>query len=144
MVLRAGLLQRLRQMRAQITLEALLLAAVGISLLLIASVAVQKLSGVQQDMHAFSLLKNHAQTIANTADEICILGEGNSRTVPLSQYAFELKTGADKKGIILQKDNMQTVAQTMCKIDVRGASFSKTAYLWYEDSQIVVCATPHS
>ena len=135
-------------MRAQITLEALVLAAMGISLLLIASVAIQRLGSAQQDAHSFSLLASHAHAIANSADEICVLGEGNSRVVPLSQYAFEIESGADKKGIILKRDNFpNALRDKKGRLKVAAAvgptDFSRVQALKDAEVDIIVVDTSH-
>jgi len=129
-------------MRAQITLEALLLFAIGVGLLLISVSAVSKLTDAQNSMHKTATTKQALNSIANYADEICVLGEGNSRTVLLA-YPFVLNSGSDKKGLVVKLQNTRLVAQTKCQVQIKNSNFQKIAYLWYENQNVVISPTPH-
>ncbi|MFH0927149.1 MAG: hypothetical protein V1822_01070 [Candidatus Micrarchaeota archaeon] len=130
-------------MRAQITLEALLVAAVGLSLLLIAALAINKLSTAQEGAQIALGLQNDAQQLANSADEICSLGEGNARVIPLSRKGEAVSSG--NKNITVFYGGQASSRPALCKVDVRAAApFGKSAFLWYENSQVVISSEPHS
>jgi len=129
-------------MKAQITIESLLIAAIGISLLIIAAVAVSKLSSAQYSIHQNSLIKNQLLQIAQSADEICVLGEGNSRTILLSGYGFRIEATANSKGIIAKKNETVAVANLLCPIEILESDFSSHAYLWNENYNVILSSQP--
>jgi hypothetical protein len=126
--------------RAQITLEALLVAAVGLSLLLIAAGALQRLGDAQEGARDSLALSAGAQALANSADEICALGAGNSRIVPLPVGGIFIS--ADSYGVNASRGRLFAVRPCLCPLEVRAGDFGHEAFLWHEDSHVVISPNP--
>jgi hypothetical protein len=132
-------------MNAQITFESMLVLVLGISMLLIAVVAVNNLQNAQASIYSYSVLKSKVWEIANLADEICVLGAGNSRTVSLANSGYDFSTSPDKKALIAHYNNLEFGSNTICDMRIeKNKEFDKTVFLWYDDSQVVISSTAYS
>jgi hypothetical protein len=119
--------------KAQVTLELLLVFLIGLSVLFISMSAITRLQGAQGIIFEKKILQDEANEISRYADEICILGEGNSRMVPLAKNVFTIVEGSGGYDIILQSSKNSAYAKTICKISIKPDSkFSTFAYLWHE------------
>lgn len=104
---------------------------IGLCLLLIAAGAISRLEGVQGLVFGKKILQDEANEIVWYADEICILGGGNSRVVPLAKNVFEIE--GDEGGMNLRGKNNIVGKETLCKISVEpDEEFFDYAYLWHE------------
>ncbi len=131
-------------MNAQITFESMLVLIIGISMLLIAVVAVNNLQSAQASMYSYSVLKSKVWEIANLADEICVLGAGNSRTVSLARSGYDFSSSPDKKALIAHYNNLEFGSNTLCDIRIeKNKEFNKTVFLWYDNSQVVISSIPY-
>ncbi len=72
-------------MRGQVTAEYLLLVAVGISLLAVSLVALTSIKGAEAQVYAREKARIIAGDIASIGNEICALGDGNSRAYALEK-----------------------------------------------------------
>lgn len=128
--------------RAQITLETLLLVALGLGILLFSIAMAHKLTDTQIYTYESAIFKRQVLQISQFADEICVLGDGNSRMLRLSGIGFYMDTGLDKKGIVAQRGEIGSVAQTICPLEISGEEFGAVVFLWYEDEKVFISPAP--
>lgn len=121
-------------MKGQLSLEALLLIAISIALLGIALATMNNIRDKQISAVYSRLSQNTLDDIANTADEICVMGGGNSRKVLISQYPVELR--GEKQHLIAKVGGKDRSRNTLCisQTDDDGKPYSNVAYLWFVDS----------
>ena len=72
-------------MRGQVTAEYLLLVAVGIALVGVSLVALSSIKGAEETVFAREKARIVALDISSIGNEICALGDGNSRAYSLEQ-----------------------------------------------------------
>jgi len=118
--------------KGQLSLEALLLLALSLSLLGIAVFTVNNLQQKQIRTMQQATVKTSLGDIASAADEICVLGQGNSRALPISQYPFRLS--AQGKTLSASLGNWSSTRTLICTPDADGLEFYGTAYLWFEET----------
>ncbi|NYZ60315.1 hypothetical protein H0O01_01305 [Candidatus Micrarchaeota archaeon] len=70
-------------MRGQVTAEYLLLVALGISLLAVSLVALTSIKGAEAQVYAREKARIIAGDVSSIGNEICALGDGNSRAYSL-------------------------------------------------------------
>jgi len=70
-------------MRGQVTAEYLLLVALGISLLAVSLFALTSIKGAEEQVYAREKARMVAYDISSIGNEICALGDGNSRAYAL-------------------------------------------------------------
>jgi hypothetical protein len=116
-------------MRAQVTLEWLMLGLVALSLLAIASVAISRAQSAQTTLAERKILQLQVEELGYYADQICVLGEGNARVVPLSPMGFELNYDAGAKTLNMSKGADSTLRTTLCTIQADADGYSSKAYL---------------
>lgn len=121
-------------MKGQLSLEALLLVAICLALLGIALVTINSIRDKQVSAVYSRLSQNTLDDIANAADEICVMGRGNSRKVLISQYPVELHGEGQK--LIANVGGKNKTRETLCIVetDGDGKQYSNVAYLWFVDS----------
>lgn len=76
-------------MRGQVTAEYLLLVAVGIGLLAVSLVALTSIKGAEAQVYAREKARVIAYDLASIGNEICALGDGNSRAYGLERARLE-------------------------------------------------------
>lgn len=76
-------------MRGQATAEYLLLVALGISLLAVSLFALTSIKGAEERVYAREKARIIANDISSIGDEICALGDGNSRAYSLENAELE-------------------------------------------------------
>ena len=118
-------------MKAQISLETLLVLLFGLALLGAAMVAVNKIGALQSDAAYSSMLQKAADNVASSADEICTLGEGNSRTVQLPK--FEIRMKADGGAFAIFAKGANATRRTICPLSLRNGNFTGEIYLWFDE-----------
>ncbi|MFH1306259.1 MAG: hypothetical protein ABIH83_01200 [Candidatus Micrarchaeota archaeon] len=123
-------------MKGQLTLEMLVVGALALALLLIAASAVSKIQYAEAMMFERKILQEELHYMAEYADEICILGAGNARTVPLSNTPLNIDASENKKMLIVKLGEWHAVEETACEIKIiENVPFQNTAYLWYEENE---------
>lgn len=119
--------------RGQLTLEALLLLALALSLLIIAALAISRLQAGQAGLFARRTMQTELEGIGQYVDEICVLGEGNARTMELSALGINLSTDASGRTLVVQEGAWTAQRAVLCAATVdSSASLEGTAYLWYQ------------
>lgn len=76
-------------MRGQATAEYLLLVAVGIGLLAVSLVALTSIKGAEAQVYAREKARIIANDLASVGNEVCALGDGNSRGYSLEDAKLE-------------------------------------------------------
>jgi len=118
--------------RGQLTFEALLAGAMALALLLIATAAIAKMHEAQNYAFERGIVAKEMDAIANYADEICILGDGNARAVPLAPVRLLLMVEGERM-LVASSGDWQIKRAVICRARVEaGAPFSKEAFLWHE------------
>ena len=118
--------------KGQLTFEALLAAACALSLLLIAAAAISKMHEAQNYAFERGIVAKEMDAIANYADEICILGDGNARAVPLAPVRLLLENEGDRM-LVASLGEWKIKKAIICKARVEAeVPFSQEAYLWHE------------
>ncbi|VVB59019.1 Uncharacterised protein [Candidatus Anstonella stagnisolia] len=121
-------------MKAQLSLELLLITALALAML---SISLLSLSSLVQNAD-----KKIAQTSAQTAlsklsfaaDDVCLMGEGNVRIVETALDKFRLKY--EEGNLSLFYKNSIASKGTHCEIEVNeGEIFEKTARVSYENAK---------
>lgn len=75
-------------MRGQVSAEYLLLVAVGISLLAVSLFALTSIRGAETQVYAREKARMVAYDVSSIGNEICALGDGNSRVYPLERVGM--------------------------------------------------------
>lgn len=115
----------------QATAETLMVLAFGIALLAVAISTANSLKSMQEGAAYSGMLRSSISTLAQTADEICILGEGNYRQVPMPQFRIALETD----GNLLRGayGNYTFSEKSVCNIEIRGGAFYGVAHMWHSE-----------
>lgn len=121
-------------LKGQISLEALLLLALSLALLGIAFVAVNSVRNAQENTAHSALLSQAADALASTADEICVMGESNSRSLPMPKIALHIDAAGNGRTLVLSAFGKNASSEMMCPAEVRGGIINGKAYLWFDDS----------
>jgi hypothetical protein len=116
-------------MRAQISIETLLLLAVGLVALSIIFGAGQRVYELQQRQYDGFGAKSAAVKIANAIDDVCIFGQGNVRIVDAGIVGFSI-TGSGK-GITVQYNGMSASEETRCVAEIEAGAFGKKVRVEY-------------
>ncbi|VVC02362.1 Uncharacterised protein [uncultured archaeon] len=115
----------------QVTLEWLMLGVLALTLLLIASAAISRAQSAQTNLAEKRILQLQVQEIGYYADQICVLGEGNTQTVALSPIYFTL--AYSDSVLNMSKGKMSALRKTLCPINVVDADgYKAMAYLTFE------------
>ena len=114
----------------QITVEAMMLAAIMMSILLIAAFAVSRMQNWEQALFERRIINMQLGDIIRYADEICVLGAGNSRTMSLSPIGFKLT--AYGRTLTASGKNFNISRDALCHVDADIGTYKNRIYLWYE------------
>jgi hypothetical protein len=113
-------------MKGQVTLEYLFLAVVLLAVLAIAASALLGVRDSAEKSLQMLALKTDAQAIYNAAEDVCALGDGNSRTVTLHG---KLRLESSGMGFSAgYGDNRSTARKLSCESGMNG---------WFEREMIV-------
>ncbi len=141
--------QRAVPLHGQLTVEALMLGALALSLLIIAALAISRLQAGQADLFSRRTLQTELEGLGRYVDEICVLGEGNARTMALADMPMELQSDAAAGALSVGRGSWKESRKTICPVEVdHGAAYGATAYLWYEPTTaggpgVRISPTPH-
>jgi hypothetical protein len=137
--------------KGQLTVEALMLGALALSLLFIAALAVSRLQYAQADLFSKRTLQMELEGLGQYVDEICVLGVGNARTMALSGTSLELHYDDANHQLVVSRGTWTSSRPVICPVTVDpDASFGGMAYLWYEENpvsggpSVVISPTAHS
>jgi len=124
-------------MRAQISLEYLIIALIALALISISIFALTKIRTNADAAYENIKFKSLAEDFFSTLDEICALGNGNSKTVALS---LPLLIKSDmRNGIffLTVSNNKNSVAhETKCEMSING-EFENELTIANEDGKII-------
>lgn len=121
------------QHRGQLTLETLMVALVGLGLLLVAVVALNRIQSGQQTVFEQRMLQTEAGALQAAAEEICVLGEGNARMVPLAPMRQTFEYDAANRRLILNTSRGAAFSKLLCPIELlQPDGYGEKAYLWFE------------
>lgn len=124
-------------MRGQLSLEFLLVFAIFLALLLVSLSAISKIREVEEQQIAKRFANLMLADIANAVDEVCILGDGNSRNVRGEIGEFELEL-VGKRELELRVKGGSTRKSIMCDAELLNGSFSGGAFVENEKGKIYV------
>jgi hypothetical protein len=139
-------------LRAQASVEWLMLGLLALALLAIAAMAVSRAQTAQTTLAERRILQMEVREMAYYADQICVLGAGNSQVLELAPPAIHLEYDAGAHGLAVWKkarNGTETrcadgsmaaycgedaqFAKTLCAIEVNPADgYGTRAYLYYE------------
>lgn len=115
----------------QLTFEMLLLLLLSISLLFIAISAITKIKHAHENVYELKVSQMQIERLARLADEVCVMGPGNSRTLRLSQdVGFEPRLESERV-ISAQIGDTEYSKRLLCEAEIIG-DFGSFAYVWYE------------
>lgn len=118
--------------RGQVTVEWLMLVLLSLALLAIAATAISRASSAQTTLAERNMLRMQVEEMGHYADEICMMGEGNARTVALAPVAFDLRYEDASKNLIILRNGWNYSRQTLCAIEANLTGYGARAYLRYE------------
>ena len=104
-------------MRGQISLEYLLISVVSLSLI---SISLLSLFAIRNSsMHAMNAIKfrSSAISLANTINEVCALGNGNSRSLDLASDLSVESIKADQWLVRFSSANLSLIRPTFCRVE---------------------------
>ena len=115
-------------MRAQVTVEYLLLALVALSLLSFSVISLHYVKESSERALAAAAFKSSAQDLAGAIREVCALGNGNARVVYLKE---ELDVSGGSSGSHYYAEfkgpsNLSTVQETYCSVKDTSGLGGKT------------------
>ncbi|MDE1798047.1 MAG: hypothetical protein KGH63_01415 [Candidatus Micrarchaeota archaeon] len=119
-------------------MEALMLGALALSLLIIAAIVISRLQAGQADLFARRTLQTELAGLGQYADEICVLGEGNARQMELAPPqaggagSLNLTVSDGGRVLAVQQGNWSASYRTLCPAGADGGPYGAYAYLWYE------------
>ncbi|MFH1520366.1 MAG: hypothetical protein ABID61_01850 [Candidatus Micrarchaeota archaeon] len=104
-------------MRGQISFEYLFLSLVSLSLISISVVAlitIKDMSIMTVDLLHFA---SSARSLGNTINEVCALGDGNSRSIDIGRAITVESTLADVWIVRFSQNDFSLVRPTLCKVE---------------------------
>ena len=128
-------------LRAQASVEWLMLGLLALALLSIAAMAVMRAQSAQTTLAERRILQMEVREMAYYADQICALGAGNSQVVELAPPSIHLEYDAGAHGLVIWKAGANAsaspadsqFAKTLCKMEVsQPEGYGSRAYLYYE------------
>lgn len=122
--------------RGQLSLEALLLTAIGICLLAISLASLSSLSGRAASSFSQSEAQSALSKISFYSDDVCIMGEGNVRIVDTELALYRLTY--ESKNLSLTYKNSRASKKAKCEIIVPSEPIAKTARISYENGKVKI------
>ena len=117
--------------RGQVTAEWLMLVLLSLALLAIAATAISRASSAQTSLAERNMLRMEAEEMGHYADEICVMGEGNTRTVALAPVAFGLGYDDASKNLTISRSGWNYSRTVLCPIEANETGYGGQAYLRY-------------
>ena len=114
-----------------------MLGLLALSLLAVAAMAVMRVQSAQSTLAERRILQMEVREMAYYADQLCVLGAGNSQRVELAPPALHLEYNSSAGGLAAWKVGSSAAdtqfSKTLCRIDVNPAEgYGSQAYLYYE------------
>ena len=125
-------------MKGQVSLEYMLVLAISLAAL---AFSVSALFGIKNSFEAQSrqiLLSKSVERIAQAADEVCLLGGSNARTVDRLPASFSLAYLQDENQsnlLSMSMGNMTVSKRTKCAITLAQQDFSSSVFVENVDGQ---------
>jgi hypothetical protein len=115
-------------MRAQVTVEYLLLSAIALALMSFSVLALAHIRDSSERAYGALLFKSSATDLGNAMDEACALGSGNSRTVYVKR-AVDV-SGGTRAGILYAqftdaRSGLSLSRKMFCPVDGADSLFGK-------------------
>ncbi|MFH1095072.1 MAG: hypothetical protein V1728_02545 [Candidatus Micrarchaeota archaeon] len=122
-----------RSSRAQLTAEALMLMAITLSILVVAAFSISKMQNWEQSLFEKKVLTSELDGIISYADEICVLGPGNSRVMSLAPVGFTLDGTDHELTLNAAQGSLSMNRESLCNVEPDGNTvYSNKIYLWYD------------
>lgn len=124
-----------RSYRAQLTAEALMLMAITLSILVVAAFSISKMQNWEQSLFEKKVLASELDGIISYADEICVLGPGNSRTMSLAPVEFSLEATDRIVSLTASRSGLTLERESLCNVEPDaqpGVVYRNRIYLWYD------------
>ncbi len=109
-----------------------MLALLALSLLAIAATAITHASGAQTDLAERNILRMEAEEMGHYADEICVMGEGNARSVALAPVEFVLSYDDLSKNLTISRKGWNYSRTVLCAVEADAGNYTQRAYLRYK------------
>ncbi len=121
-------------MRGQVTAEYLLLVALGISLLAVSLFALTSIKGAEAQVYAREKARIIAYDISSMGNEVCALGDGNSRGYSIERAEIEC-TG--KRIVVSVPGASANSTVSDCEIEC-GAEYSGEIRIRNSNGKVVI------
>ncbi len=109
-----------------------MLALLSLALLAIAATAVSRASSAQTSLAERNMLRMEVEEMGHYADEICVMGSGNARTVALAPVGFELGYDSSSKNLTISRKGWNYSRAVLCAVEPDAADYGQRAYLHYQ------------
>ena len=124
-------------MRGQISLEYLIIAIIALALVTLSLSSLNKIKSNADQSYATLKFKSLAQDIFNAFDELCALGNGNSRPLQISMPAsVESDTKNDVSFVTVYGSNISLSHETKCESSLSG-TFENEIVLANDNGKII-------
>lgn len=124
--------------KAQITLEALLIFLISLSLVVIALSSIILIDKNQQKIAYGGILNMQADQIEDFANQACILGEGNFYTLNAARINFYMEQ-SEPNSIIFKSANSKTLRTFLCKVEVLyQGPYNNKIFIWYDNGKVFI------
>ncbi|MBS3067565.1 hypothetical protein J4450_02590 [Candidatus Micrarchaeota archaeon] len=108
-------------MRAQLSFEYLIIALIGLILISISIFALNKIRSNADNSYENVKFKAMKEDFFNMVDEICALGNGNSKAINLAQQITIQSDSRNNIFFLTISNNRNSAAhETSCEIDING------------------------
>ena len=118
--------------RGQLTAEWLMVVLISLTLLGIAAGAVSRASGAQTSLAERNMLRMEVEEMGHYADEICVMGSGNARTVALAPVGFALGYNSSSKNLTISRNGWNYARAVLCQIEANATGYVGRAYLRFQ------------
>ena len=116
-------------MRAQVTVEYLLISLIGLVLISFSIITLAQIKESSTDSYEAILFKESVSELVNTADTVCALGNYNSRSIYLESKINVEGDQSNSKFFILVTDSnssREIAKQTLCRVYGKKGISGKT------------------
>lgn len=120
-------------MKGQVSLEFLILFGLFLSMLAIAFGAITRIEKMGNEEISARSAELLADDLSNAVDNVCVLGDGNGRTV---QTTLKFSVVPEEKGFFLKVGSNEIRRSALCEIIVEGDSFSGNVSVENKDGKV--------
>ncbi len=123
-------------MKGQISLEFLIVFIIFMSMLVLSIVSLMYIKGKGDSSLEDQRVRLAAQEIANTINTVCILGQGNSRSleIKLINYSLEMP---DEQSLRIKYNNISIAKQVSCGF-TEGTFSNNLIISCCEDGKVII------